>query len=97
MESKIKKERACWADILSRPRPNVAIQPRGLARGDRAPTSGPAPSATSMCHPIVELFEFVTISSRGFATLSLRSRASLVWYYGGNTHASLVLLMSRAL
>jgi hypothetical protein len=37
--------------------------------------------------PTTELFEFVTFSSRGFTALLLCSRASPVWYYGGNTRA----------
>jgi hypothetical protein len=46
---------------------------------------------------IMELFETVTISSRGFATLLLRSRASPFWYSGAHSHATLGQLFSRAL
>jgi hypothetical protein len=44
-----------------------------------------------------ELFEFVTISSRGFATILLRSCASPIWYYAAHIYAILGLLFSRAL
>jgi hypothetical protein len=45
----------------------------------------------------VELFEIVIISSRGFAPLVLRSRASPVWYYGAHSLASLGHLIPRPL
>jgi hypothetical protein len=47
--------------------------------------------------PVYELFEFVTFSSRGFATLLHRSRASPVWYSGAHSRARLGQLMPRAL
>jgi hypothetical protein len=70
-----------------------SVQFVGINEGDR-PAAGAHISAIGT---IGELFEFVTFSSRGFTTLLLHSRASLVWYYGGNTDAILVLLMSRPL
>jgi hypothetical protein len=45
----------------------------------------------------VELFEFVTISSRGFATILLRSCASPIWYYAAHICAILGLLFFRTL
>lgn len=44
-----------------------------------------------------ELFEFVTFSSRGFATLLLCSCASPFWYSGAHSHARLGQLMPHAL
>jgi hypothetical protein len=44
-----------------------------------------------------ELFEIVTISSRGFATLLLHSRASPFWYSGAHSRARLGQLFPRAL
>jgi hypothetical protein len=45
----------------------------------------------------MELFEIVTISSRGFTSLLLRSYTSLVWYYRAQSHARLGLLIFRPL
>jgi hypothetical protein len=44
-----------------------------------------------------ELFAIVTISSRGFATLLLRSRASPFWYSGAHSRTRLGQLFPRAL
>jgi hypothetical protein len=44
-----------------------------------------------------ELFEIVIISSRGFATLLLRSWTSSFWYSGAHSLAILAQLMPRAL
>jgi hypothetical protein len=44
-----------------------------------------------------ELFEFVTLSSRGFATILFRSCASPIWYYAAHISAILGLLFFRAL
>jgi hypothetical protein len=46
---------------------------------------------------ILELFEIVTISSRGFATLLLRSRESPFWYSGAHRRARLGQLLPRTL
>jgi hypothetical protein len=49
-------------------------------------------------HPkSAELFEIVTFSSCGFATLLLRSCASPFWYSGAHSRAILEQLMPRAL
>jgi hypothetical protein len=46
---------------------------------------------------LAELFEFVTLSSRGFAIILLRSCVSPIWYYTAHIHAILGLLFFRAL
>jgi hypothetical protein len=48
-------------------------------------------------HLKTELFEIVTISSRGFTSLLLCSYTLLVWYYGAQSHARLGLLIFRPL
>jgi hypothetical protein len=52
---------------------------------------------SSILHVAWELFEFVTLSSRGFATILLRSCASPIWYYAAHIRAILGLLFSPAL
>lgn len=44
-----------------------------------------------------ELFDFLTFSLRGFASLLLRNYVSLVWYYGAHSHARLRPLIYRPL
>lgn len=55
-----------------------------------------ATATPSVCRPVpikMELFEFVTFSSRGFATLLLRSYVSSFWYSGTHSCARLGQLM----
>jgi hypothetical protein len=53
---------------------------------------------TNRTRPLIdELFEFITFSSCGFATLLLRSCVSPFWYSGDHSRARLGQLMSRAL
>jgi hypothetical protein len=69
----------------------------GALNRETYPRQGLQAQPSSLVCPLMELFEFVTISSRGFATILLRSCASPIWYYAAHICAILGLLFFRTL